>query len=224
MTTTSGPDGFGLPDVESLTRLANQFFNEWPGKDAASAAMPQDLRADVPLGRTLAPSITLPGEAELKALLDTLSAAIPNLSNGAVPTAVPTWDQPVPSPSVPAFGAPFDVNLVRQDFPILREQVNGRQLVWLDNAATTQKPQAVIDRLKYFYEHDSSNIHRAAHELAAGATDEYEEAREKVRRFLNASSVKEIVFVRGATEAINLVAQSWGRQFIGKAEETALPC
>ncbi len=103
-------------------------------------------------------------------------------------------------------------NLIRQDFPILQETVNGRPLVWLDNAATTQKPQAVIDRLKYFYEHENSNIHRAAHELAARATDAYEDAREKVRAFLNASSTKEIVFVRGATEAINLVAQSWGRQ------------
>jgi cysteine desulfurase / selenocysteine lyase len=115
--------------------------------------------------------------------------------------------------------APYDVNLVRGDFPILQERVNGRQLVWLDNAATTQKPQSVIDRLKYFYEHENSNIHRAAHELAARATDAYEEAREKVRGFLNASSAKEIVFVRGATEAINLVAQSWGRQNLGKDDE-----
>jgi cysteine desulfurase / selenocysteine lyase len=211
MTTTSGPDGFGLPDVETLTRLANQFFNEWPGKDAAGGAIPQDLRADLPLGRTLAPSIILPGEAELKALLQSLAPAVPSWSEASIP-----------APSAPAFGAPFDVNLVRQDFPILQEQINGRQLVWLDNAATTQKPRAVIDRLKYFYEHENSNIHRAAHELAARATDAYEEAREKVRRFLNASSVKEIVFVRGATEAINLVAQSWGRQFIGKDDEIVI--
>jgi cysteine desulfurase / selenocysteine lyase len=117
---------------------------------------------------------------------------------------------------------PFDVNQVRRDFPILQERVNGRPLVWLDNAATTQKPQAVIDRLKYFYEHENSNIHRAAHELAARATDAYEEAREKVRGFLNAGSTNEIVFVRGATEAINLVAQSWGRQNIGKDDEIVL--
>ena len=76
---------------------------------------------------------------------------------------------------------PFDVDQVRRDFPILQEHVNGRPLVWLDNAATTQKPQAVIDRLSYFYEHENSNIHRAAHELAARATDAYEGAREKVR-------------------------------------------
>ena len=114
---------------------------------------------------------------------------------------------------------PFDVDLVRRDFPILEERVNGRPLVWLDNAATTQKPRAVIDRLTYFYEHENSNIHRAAHELAARATDAYEDARDKVRAFLNASSTDEIVFVRGATEAINLVAQTWGRQHIGKDDE-----
>jgi cysteine desulfurase/selenocysteine lyase len=116
-------------------------------------------------------------------------------------------------------GAPFDIHQVRRDFPILQERVNGRQLVWLDNAATTQKPQCVIDRLAYFYQHENSNIHRAAHELAARATDAYEGAREKVRAFMNAASPNEIVFVRGATEAINLVAQSWGRQHIGKDDE-----
>ncbi|HUK35001.1 MAG TPA: cysteine desulfurase, partial [Vicinamibacterales bacterium] len=114
---------------------------------------------------------------------------------------------------------PFDVNAVRRDFPILEEHVNGRPLVWLDNAATTQKPRVVIDRLKYFYEHENSNIHRAAHELAARATDAYEAARQKVRIFLNALSPNEIVFVRGATEAINLVAQTWGRQHIGRGDE-----
>jgi cysteine desulfurase/selenocysteine lyase len=115
--------------------------------------------------------------------------------------------------------APFDINLVRRDFPILQEKVEGRHLVWLDNAATTQKPSCVIERLKYFYEHENSNIHRAAHTLAARATDAYEAARETVRGFLNAASSNEIVFVRGTTEAINLVAQSWGRQYIGKNDE-----
>jgi cysteine desulfurase / selenocysteine lyase len=113
----------------------------------------------------------------------------------------------------------FDVGSVRRDFPILREEVNGHPLIWLDNAATTQKPQSVIDRISYFYEHENSNIHRAAHELAARATDAYEDARTKVAHFLNASSSKEIVFARGATEAINLVAQAWGRRHINKGDE-----
>jgi cysteine desulfurase / selenocysteine lyase len=114
---------------------------------------------------------------------------------------------------------PFDVNIIRQDFPILKEQVNFKQLIWLDNAATTQKPKQVIDRISYFYEHENSNIHRAAHELAARATDAYEGARKKVQNFLNAASVKEIVFVRGATEAINLVAKSWGEQNLQAGDE-----
>lgn len=113
----------------------------------------------------------------------------------------------------------FDVAAYRRDFPIFREHVNGQPLVWLDNAATTQKPQVVIDRLSYFYEHENSNIHRAAHELAARATDAYEGAREISRRFLNASSTNEIVFVRGTTEAINLVAKSWGHENIGQDDE-----
>jgi cysteine desulfurase/selenocysteine lyase len=114
---------------------------------------------------------------------------------------------------------PFDVNAIRRDFPILKERVNGRPLVWFDNAATTQKPQCVIDRISHFYEHENSNIHRAAHEIAARATDAYEGARETVRRFIGAGSVDEIVFVRGTTEAINLVAKSWGARNIGPGDE-----
>jgi cysteine desulfurase/selenocysteine lyase len=113
----------------------------------------------------------------------------------------------------------FDVEAIRRDFPILSEKVNGHPLIWFDNGATTQKPQSVIDRLSYFYEHENSNVHRAAHELAARSTDAYESAREKTRRFLNAGAPREIVFVRGATEAINLVAQSWGRRNIQKDDE-----
>ncbi|MEX3689784.1 family 2A encapsulin nanocompartment cargo protein cysteine desulfurase [Paraburkholderia sp. BR14263] len=125
------------------------------------------------------------------------------------------------SQGVPLRGAhpPFDVNAVRRDFPILQERVNGKPLVWFDNAATTHKPQAVIDRLAYFYAHENSNIHRAAHTLAARATDAYEHARKTVQRFINASSPEEIVFVRGTTEAINLIAKTWGVQNVGEGDE-----
>ena len=116
----------------------------------------------------------------------------------------------------------FDVQSIRQDFPILQERVNGKPLIWFDNAATTQKPKAVIDRLSYFYEHENSNVHRAAHELAARSTDAYEAARETIRRFLNAASVNEIVFVRGTTEGINLVAKSWGPQNLQSGDEIVL--
>lgn len=117
---------------------------------------------------------------------------------------------------------PLDAKLIRRDFPILEERVHGKPLVWLDNAATTQKPNAVIDRISEFYRHENSNIHRAAHELAARATDAYESAREKARRFLNASSTREIVFVRGTTEGINLVAQSWGRRNVHEGDEVVI--
>jgi cysteine desulfurase/selenocysteine lyase len=165
---------------------------------------------------------------------------------GSVPSAAPAAEPlgaPLPSSAIPgstdfepqlfayqsdAVPAPrqtsgiFDPETVKRDFPILRERVNGREIVWLDNAATTQKPHAVIERLKYFYEHENSNIHRAAHTLAARATEAYEAARDKVRRFINAPSVKDVIFVRGATEGINLVAQSWGRRNISAGDEIVI--
>ena len=136
---------------------------------------------------------------------------------------VERWTPSAPTvPGLSLSSTGFDVQAVRRDFPILQERVHGKPLIWLDNAATTQKPQGVIDRLSYFYAHENSNIHRAAHELAARATDAYEAAREKVRRFINAPSVREIIFVRGTTEGINLVAQSWGRQHVQKDDEIVI--
>jgi cysteine desulfurase/selenocysteine lyase len=122
-------------------------------------------------------------------------------------------------PVSPASVGLLDVHAVRRDFPILSERVNGKPLIWFDNAATTQKPQAVIDRIAHFYAHENSNIHRAAHELAARATDAYESARQKVADYIGAKSAGEIIFVRGATEAINLVARTYGRQEIGEGDE-----
>jgi len=119
-------------------------------------------------------------------------------------------------------GAPLDAHSLKKQFPILSERVNGKPLVWLDNGATTQKPRAVIDRLTYFYEHENSNIHRAAHTLAGRATDAYEKARESVRRFVNAPSAKDVIFVRGTTEGINLVAQSWGRRNVKEGDEIVI--
>lgn len=127
-----------------------------------------------------------------------------------------------PVPSVRDNHEIFDVNAIRADFPILRETVNGKPLIWFDNAATTQKPQSVIDRLAYFYAHENSNIHRAAHELAARATDAYEDAREAVRRFIGAAKAEEIIFVRGTTEAINLVAYAWGGKHLGPGDEIVI--
>jgi cysteine desulfurase/selenocysteine lyase len=182
--------------------------------------------------------------AQLTDPLDELAAtAVPALQPMALPDAPPTpsatpqfyfADAPVPSSAAPTTHnglqdrvpladasryAAFDVHAVRRDFPTLQERINGRQLVWFDNAATTHKPQAVIDRIAHFYAHENSNIHRAAHEMAGRATDAYEGAREAVRRFINAPEVDEVIFVRGTTEAINLVAKSWGAQHIGEGDE-----
>ena len=114
---------------------------------------------------------------------------------------------------------PLDVGRIREDFPILKELVHGKPLVYLDNAATTQKPQAVIDALVEYYTTENSNVHRGVHTLSQKATDAYEGAREKVRRFINAGDEREIVFVRGTTEGINLVAQTYGRANIGPGDE-----
>ncbi len=113
----------------------------------------------------------------------------------------------------------FESRGVRKDFPILHQTVNGKPLIWLDNAATTQKPQSVIDITSEFYSRHNSNIHRAAHTLAARSTDLFEGARDKLRDFIGAASSREIVFVRGTTEAINLVANSYGQKFISAGDE-----
>jgi cysteine desulfurase/selenocysteine lyase len=118
--------------------------------------------------------------------------------------------------------AAYDVQAVRHDFPILRDRVHDQPLVYLDNAATTQKPQAVIDRLTEFYAHENANVHRGVHLLSERATEAYEGARRTVCRFLNAADPKEIVFVRGTTEAINLIAQSYGRGHVGRGDDVVI--
>ena len=236
-----GGAALGVPEATATTQPPRGAAPAWPTSvpTAAPVATPRasagapyyfleergatgNRLADSPPVST--PSIDAPGARSfglpdgdaLRALLATHApspaASAPGSSYYFLePTAVPVADT--------SAHPPFDVNAVRRDFPILRERVNGRPLVWFDNAATTQKPQVVIDRLKIFYEHENSNIHRAAHELAARATDAYEGARETVRRFIGAGSVDEIVFVRGTTEAINLVAKSWGAHNIGPGDE-----
>lgn len=177
-----------------------------------------------------------PAEADLGVLPGTLAgaSATPSLGvrqptladsagNSSTAGIEPVEFRPDLEPAELGVGKrPLDPRLIRQDFPILQERVHGRQLIWLDNAATTQKPNAVIDRLSYFYRHENSNVHRAAHTLAARATDAYESAREKTRRFLNAPSTREIVFVRGTTEGINLVAKSWGHRYVQKDDEVVI--
>jgi len=198
-----------------------------PGLPTVTPARPEFSLANIP-----PLSASVPQEAELHALLAQV------LTRGQTPNpptlgGLPAQPQANPAPvfyfaepeqkTVPPLppGAhpAFNAEARARDFPILNERVNGKKLIWLDNAATTQKPRAVIERIKYFYEHENSNIHRAAHELAARSTDAYEKTRETVRRFINAGSTEEIVFVRGATEGINLVAQSYGKKHLREGDE-----
>ena len=114
-----------------------------------------------------------------------------------------------------------DWKAVREDFPILREQVHGHPLIYFDNAATSQKPRTVIDALRHYYEHENANVHRGLHELSSRATDAYERSRQRVATYLGAPTAEEIVFTRGTTESINLVAQAWGGKFV-RADDVIL--
>ncbi|MEI7526521.1 MAG: aminotransferase class V-fold PLP-dependent enzyme, partial [Mariniphaga sp.] len=163
----------------------------------------------------------LPAGDELKALLNKEPSN--NLQSGAEKGFEPTTfsDYSFGRDQKFAYNGreTFDVPAIRKDFPILQQKIHGKNLIWFDNAATTQKPRAVIDAVSRFYERDNSNIHRAAHTLAARSTDAYEGAREKVKNFIGASSTDEIIFVRGTTEGINLIAQTFGRKFILPGDE-----
>jgi cysteine desulfurase / selenocysteine lyase len=229
--------GKAAPKLPSVSQMFS--FPGVPGAQSPPGApvLPSSVPTKHPTGTDLHP----PTAEAARAFANT--AQVPGVLRPAVPGSSNTSDAegtPKQSASLPkgvesfefrpdlapgelgVAKRPLDPQLIRQDFPILQERVHGRQLIWLDNAATTQKPNAVIDRLSYFYQHENSNIHRAAHTLAARATDAYESAREKTRRFLNASSTREIIFVRGTTEGINLVAQAWGRRNVQKDDEVVI--
>jgi cysteine desulfurase/selenocysteine lyase len=188
-----------------------------PAVPAFDAQLPARPSADFGLADTLARAATdAPYFLASPSPIDPAPHVPPTHADVAIPLFSPTTRVPVGA------AGPLDVAAVRRDFPILATRVHGRPLVWLDNAATTQKPRAVIERLTRFYETENSNIHRAAHTLAARATDAYEAARDSVRRFLGAASRDDIVFVRGATEGINLLAKSWGTKNVGPGDEIVL--
>lgn len=129
-------------------------------------------------------------------------------------------DQQIAPPDYsPGADLEFDVEKIREDFPILKQKIYGKPLVYLDNAATAQKPQVVIDAIRHYYMTDNANIHRGVHGLSQRATEAYEQARVKVQRFIHAADSREIIFVRSATEAINLVAQTYGRRHVQAGDE-----
>ncbi|GHD63559.1 family 2A encapsulin nanocompartment cargo protein cysteine desulfurase [Jeongeupia chitinilytica] len=231
------PAGTGIPRSSSAQPgLPESYAAALPGVPAPSAPSASSpfyfLDHGYPAGaglvvpdRIAVQPFGFPGDAALRSLLAEIDhrppvSAAPSGPSGHFYFLDPLTErrQTAAAPQA-ASSATIDVNRVRRDFPILQERVNGKPLIWLDNAATTHKPQSVIDRIAYFYAHENSNIHRAAHELAARATDAYEAARQKVTKFLGAPSPDEIIFVRGATEAINLVAKSWGAANIGAGDE-----
>ncbi|MBR8327329.1 cysteine desulfurase, partial [Burkholderia cenocepacia] len=217
-----GVSQVNAPAPEGAPKASPYYFTD--GSLQGWQGTPRDIV--VPSNGLASPeAFGLPGEDALRALLAVQRDVPVSRASGASGADVPRYfidDSHAAEPQGQLYrGAhpPFDVNAIRRDFPILQERVNGKQLVWFDNAATTHKPQAVIDRLAYFYAHENSNIHRAAHALAGRATDAYEHARETVQRFIGASSPDEIVFVRGTTEAINLIAKTWGVQNVGEGDE-----
>ncbi|MFI5301290.1 MAG: SufS family cysteine desulfurase, partial [Polyangiales bacterium] len=223
------PSGTNLPgfpgesDLRALVGMASGGSNSVPSMPTSIPGLPTSLPGGYGTGAAM-PS------AQSFYFLDESNTVTRAVSDAAsVTTGAPRIESYEFMPQlVPAgldgglTGRIFDVGAVRAEFPILRQQVHGRPLIWLDNAATTQKPQVVIDRISRFYETENSNIHRAAHTLAARSTDAYEGARESARRFLNAGSTKEILFVRGATEGLNLIAQSWGRRYVEAGDEIIL--
>lgn len=225
----SGAAGAPAPHIEQSPTYGKNFPSE-------AELRPQELE-----GLSALPSATFPkgfshetGPATLPASSGELNyfaneaqaAAAPGTGGAKLGEAghmsgVPAF-QPALSPDLVSGTRAFEPQALKRDFPILHQQVHGKPLIWLDNAATTQKPQAVIDRISLYYENENSNIHRGAHALAARATDAYEAAREKVRRFIGAGSANDIVFARGATEAINLVAQAWGRRNVRTGDEVVI--
>ncbi|WP_322044778.1 family 2A encapsulin nanocompartment cargo protein cysteine desulfurase [Paraburkholderia sp. J67] len=216
-------------NVPSASGASPFYFLDDALRAGSPAAAHADTRYDAPALQADPRAFGLPTQDDLRDLLPLYRNGFNNASDASrssgrhyVLDEARAAAHPREQARTSAFSAvraPFDIDAVRRDFPILSERVNGRPLVWLDNAATTHKPRAVIERLAYFYEHENSNIHRAAHTLAGRATDAYEHARETVQRFIGAASPDEIVFVRGTTEAINLIAKSWGEENVGPGDE-----
>jgi len=221
---------------ELIASIASRLYNEIPGASQApktEAGLEQAFPSPtgLPAHQGFDNALTsLPGKASSARQLDGLSAFVQRVreghlrnEDGSCQVHDPAGLQRIFSVKLPASGPrALDIPSIRKDFPALNQKVHGKPLAWMDNGATTQKPQSVIDAISRFYERDNSNIHRGAHTLAARATDAFEQARQKVQGFLGAGSAKDIVFVRGTTEGVNLVAQTYGRKFLQSGDEIVL--
>jgi cysteine desulfurase/selenocysteine lyase len=224
------PVGAGLPSAADIAALAAAYFPEFaaPAAGTEAAQRADSLRVlneGFGIGAVLGDGVSAADSTAAAYTPQVLPKGSPfpevypsvqfARTSGTLPSASP-------EPGKRMYVGTRELSEIRKDFPILSEKIHGRDLVWLDNAATTQKPRQVIDRLTYFYEHENSNVHRGAHELAARSTDAYEAAREKVARFIGAPSKDTIVFVRGTTEGINLAAQAYVKQLLGPGDEIIL--
>jgi cysteine desulfurase/selenocysteine lyase len=215
---TTNPDFFGLPSPEEIEQLASRYFSGYEENTAfmdggQSEFCPRNWGKWKEEQTGYAPSVVSETEASGSR---TISTQVNEPQTGISQEAVRQKQN-----SNIIVGTK-SLEQIRNDFPILSEQVNGHPLVWLDNGATTQRPRAVIDRLTYYYEHENSNVHRAAHELAARSTDAYEDARQTVADFIGAGSKDEIVFVRGTTEGINMTAHAYVKQYLNPGDEIIL--
>jgi cysteine desulfurase/selenocysteine lyase len=236
MITKYDAPAFGLPDAADIAALAAAYFPEFAAERAAAregslptfaaeqmerAGFASDVSEETfaPLARTRPLDAQWTDGAYSPVVLPVGSGTAGDLSAREIVRERAT---PSAREASRIYVGPKDLASIRSDFPILGEKLNGRDLIWLDNASTTQRPRQVIERLTYFYEHENSNVHRGAHELAARSTDAYEGARETVARFIGAPSADNIVFVRGATEGINLVAHAYVKQFLRPGDEIIL--
>ncbi|MDR0852798.1 MAG: cysteine desulfurase [Clostridiales Family XIII bacterium] len=195
------PEDYGLPSSGEIARIAAGYFPEFGGAEALaySPSLAQEGSED--------------SNTSSRSVIESIANVGPDSQSAYKGTAYENSK----------YIGNFSLAQIRADFPILSEKVNGgKDLVWLDNAATTQRPQQVIDRITYYYQHENSNVHRAAHELAARSTDAYEGAREKIAKYLGAKSEKNIVFTRGTTEGINLVAHSFVKPLLSPGDEIVL--
>jgi cysteine desulfurase/selenocysteine lyase len=248
MITANSPGEWGLPSASEIAALAASYFPEFGGEkltteDTEDPDFPRGIMKAAALLAALpyTEAAAVPIDAPLLYAAPPYTKAAPLYSPRVVPEGAPAVYGGDPysaekeaARTVQAAGAATagsaagtyvgtkSLEAIRADFPILAEKVNGHDLVWLDNAATTQRPRQVIDRLVRYYEHENSNVHRGAHELAARSTDAYEEARKKTAAFIGAPSPENIVFVRGTTEGINLAAHAFVKPLLKSGDEIIL--
>ncbi|MBQ7651944.1 MAG: cysteine desulfurase [Victivallales bacterium] len=207
--TNLDPAAAGLPTERELLNLVAELYGEAPAAHVATTGTDwAKIAADVLHEQSASAS----SEAYSPTLVSAKNATDLTSSGASAQGKLP--------PRSRATVGSIPIERIRADFPILQERLSsGKQLVWFDNGATTQRPQQVIDRISYYYAHENSNVHRGAHELAARSTDAYENARSTVAKFLGAGNANDIVFVRGTTEGINLVAQSYVRPILQPGDE-----